>query len=80
MGDAERAAIVLIKVFAVVLLVLGPLTFVTVIVHGLKAMHTVNELTHKQWAFGLSFGLGISYLGIYLCRREFGWFGGRNQN
>ena len=74
MNESERAAIVLIKLFGIILLILGPLTFFTVIIHGLKALNTVNELTSKQWAFGLSFGLVLSYIGIHICKKEFGWF------
>ncbi len=74
MNELERATAILNKLFGVVLIVMGPLTIGTVIFHGFKVMHTVEKLSLSQWVFGCFFGLGLWILGIYLCRREFGWF------
>ena len=74
MNDVERAAATLVKVYGLVLLILGPITLATVLFHGFKLLGTEDALTKGQWIFGLSFGLCVLSVGIYLCKRELGWF------
>jgi len=72
--DIENAAILLQKIFGVVLLIICPIVFIAVVIGGLRAMGTKEALNVQEWIFGLAFASSGIFLGIYICRKEFGWF------
>jgi hypothetical protein len=72
--DLENAAILLQKLFGVALLILCPIVLIAVIIGGFRAIGTADALNIREWIFGLTFASGGIFLGIYICRKEFGWF------
>jgi len=72
--NIDDAAILLQKIFGVALLILCPIVLITVVIGGFRAMGTVEALNIREWIFGLAFACGGIFLGIYICRKEFGWF------
>ncbi|PIS10667.1 MAG: hypothetical protein COT73_08035 [Bdellovibrio sp. CG10_big_fil_rev_8_21_14_0_10_47_8] len=72
--DAEEAAILMQKAFGVISLVMFPIILAIVIYSGIKGFGTQEELTAREWVLGLAFSTSGIAFGVWVCRKEFGWF------
>ena len=63
------------KICGPFLVVMSPIFLVLL---GLDPLGKESQsATLKEWIFILTVGLGGLILGIYMCRKEYGWFGGK---
>lgn len=74
MNDVNSAAIILQKIFGIILIILCPFMLLAIIVGGMKARGTPEELSLGNWLLGISFALMGLLAGLYICRNQFGWF------
>lgn len=72
--EYDNLSQMLMKIYGPILILMSPIGLAMVVYLGMKAQGTPEELSIYHWTLGLSTCLGGVLVGIYLCRKEYGWF------